>query len=147
MKWTAADVEVFNQSKEYIDTVIIPILSVTGSRELKSTVSKGEFITQITQELERQLTGRIFLYPPLTFIKSDDHIENRLIEWKKELENQFKHVLFLTSEEKLKEDKDKSVIWIPAVPLEHLSEKLKGNLFQDQIEQILNILLQYWSKS
>ncbi len=149
LKWVLEDVDVYNQSKEYVDTAVIPLIPLSVQSDFKSVVSKGEFITHITSELERQLKGRVYLFPPFTYLKNTKNVFEILLEWKTEIQREFKHVFFLTSDEMLKENKPQSLsnnlIWLGAVPIEHMDDNLKRKLLQDQVEQILNILLQSWN--
>ncbi|MBZ5751484.1 MULTISPECIES: YpiF family protein [Metabacillus] len=152
MKWVLSDVDVYNQSREYVDTAIVPLIPVSLEADLKGTVSKGEFITYVSVELERQLKGRVFLFPSLSYLKKSKNVIESVIEWKTELQEEFKHVIFLTSDETLKEytsdqqNVKDDLIWLPSVPFEHMDESLMKKLLEDQIQQILNILLQSWNK-
>jgi Protein of unknown function (DUF2487) len=151
LKWNSSDVDLYNQSKEYIDTAIIPLISVSVDSDFKHTVSKGEFISLVSTELERQLKGRVFLFPSFSYLKNASNVVEDLSKWREELQKEFKHVIFLTSDENLKgiggEDLTGQPIWLPSMPMEHMDDNLKRKLLQDQIEQILNILLQSWNKS
>jgi hypothetical protein len=152
LKWVLSDVDVYNQSREYVDTAIVPLIPVSLEADLKGTVSKGEFITYVSVELERQLKGRVFLFPSLSYLKKSKNVIESVIEWKTELQEEFKHVIFLTSDETLKEytsdqqNVKDDLIWLPSVPFEHMDESLMKKLLEDQIQQILNILLQSWNK-
>ncbi|WP_235991843.1 YpiF family protein [Metabacillus schmidteae] len=151
LKWVSNDVDSYNQAKEYIDTAIVPLMAVSIGSEMKNIVAKGEFITLVSTDLERQLKGRVFLFPSYSYLKKSENVIENLIEWKTELQQEFKHVFFLTSEDDLKKMKNEhlegELIWLPTIPLEHMDDNLKRKLLQDQVEQILNILLQSWNKS
>ncbi|WP_026560197.1 YpiF family protein [Bacillus sp. J37] len=151
MKWVSNDVDLYNQTKEYIDTAVVPLTAISVDSDFKNTVSKGEFINLVSMDLERQLKGRVFLFPTYSYLKKSENVIENLIEWKTELQKEFKHVVFLTSDTELKEEKNKQLegklIWLPTIPLENMDENLKRKLLQDQVEQILNILLQSWNKS
>jgi len=151
MKWVSNDVDLYNQTKEYIDTAVVPLTAISVDSDFKNTVSKGEFINFVSMDLERQLKGRVFLFPTYSYLKKSENVIENLIEWKTELQKEFKHVVFLTSDTELKEEKNKQLegklIWLPTIPLENMDENLKRKLLQDQVEQILNILLQSWNKS
>jgi hypothetical protein len=150
LKWILSDVDVYNQSKEYVDTAIVPLIPVSLDSDFKGIVSKGEFITYVTLELERQLKGRVFLFPSFSYLKNSNSVIENVIEWKTEIQREFKHVIFLSSDESLKENKSEQLkdhlIWLPTVPFEHMDDALMKKLLQDQVEQILNILLQSWNK-
>ncbi|WP_078432793.1 YpiF family protein [Metabacillus halosaccharovorans] len=151
MKWVSNDVDLYNQTKEYIDTAVIPLIAISVGSDFKNTVSKGEFINLVSMDLERQLKGRVYLFPTYSYLKKSENVIENLIEWKTELQQEFKHVVFLTSDTELKEEKNEQLegklIWLPTIPLENMDENLKRKLLQDQVEQILNILLQSWNKS
>lgn len=149
MKWEAKDIDQYLQSKEYVDTVIVPLVPISFGTDMKHIVTKGDFILTLVQELERQLKGRILLLPPFTYIKNgEENMDKALEKWKDTIKPHFKHVIFLTSDESWKREVEKEhIIWVPSIPLEHIDTELKRKLLQDQIEQILNILLQYWNHS
>lgn len=150
MKWVLSDVDVYNQSKEYIDTAVVPLIPISIGEDFKQSVSKGEFIAYVSDELERQLKGRVFLFPSFSYLKNKKNVIENIVEWKTEIQREFKHVIFLTSDEGLKENTNDQLkghlVWLPTVPLEHMDNHLKKKLLQDQVEQILNILLQSWNK-
>nr|WP_279326599.1 YpiF family protein [Bacillus kexueae] len=147
VKWEGKEIDQYLQSKDYVDTVVIPLVPVGFDHQLKQIVSKGEFVLTLANELERQLKGRILLLPPITYlVNSEENKDNHLQKWKATIKPHFKHVIFLTSDENWRTEGDDEIIWVPTVPLEHMDTNLKRKLLQDQIEQILNILLQSWNK-
>lgn len=147
MKWNAHDADVYLNAKEYIDTAVIPLISVDLGEQFKSAVSKGEFTSMLAEELERQLKGRIYLFPPYTYLQADEKSARDLFDLKEMAEKHFRHTIFLTADERWKHalSDEQRLLWIPAVPLELMKDSLKQKVLDDQIEQILNILLQYWN--
>ncbi|MBM7661264.1 hypothetical protein JOC85_002036 [Bacillus mesophilus] len=150
MKWTTTDVDLYTQSKEYVDTVIIPLIPIAVGQQMKNIVLNGEFISILTTELERQFKGRAFLTPPFTYLKGEqvEQKYTRLIEWKEHFtSNEFKHVIYLTSDSDWKGyegELGNSLIWLSAVPLEHVDSKVKQQIMTDQIQQIVPLLLSAW---
>ncbi len=59
MKWIVKDVEQFEQAREYVDTGVIPLLSISAAKEMKMVVEQGEFIELLSTELEREYKGRV----------------------------------------------------------------------------------------
>ena len=145
MKFQAEDADLFLQSKDYIDTAIIPLVGIDASH-IKQTVSLGEFTMLVAEDLERQLKGRVFLFPPHTYleVKQED-----ILAVKQSLQEHFQHVVFITSDTKWKEQLEvsESAFILQSVPLEHLKVNLKQKVIQDSVEQILNFLLQKWNPS
>ena len=72
MKWVSKDIETYLSAKEYVDTAVIPLFTVSFGNEMKQSASSAEFITLLTNYLERQFTGRLMLFPPFTYLKTDD---------------------------------------------------------------------------
>ncbi|VWA43435.1 YpiF family protein [Bacillus altitudinis] len=148
MKFQAEDAELFLQSKDYIDTAIIPLVWIDASH-IKQTVSLGEFTMLVAEDLERQLKGRVFLFPPHTYLEVNNRKQEDILAVKQSLQEHFQHVVFITSDNKWKEQLEviESAFILQSVPLEHLKVNLKQKVIQDSVEQILNFLLQKWNPS
>lgn len=148
MKWKVKDIDQYLRAKEYVDTAIVPLVPLSFDSDLKQLASKGEFILTLANEMERQLKGRILLLPPYTYLKNHEEDSDKVLKkWKDTIKMHFKHVIFLTTDEKWRGNGDEGWIWVPPVPLEHMDQDLKRKIVQDQLEQILNILLQSWNNS
>ncbi|KLV23123.1 YpiF family protein [Bacillus altitudinis] len=148
MKFQAEDADLFLQSKDYIDTAIIPLVGIDASH-IKQTVSLGEFTMLVAEDLERQLKGRVFLFPPYTYLEVNNRKQEDILALKQSLQEHFQHVVFITSDNKWKEQLEvsESAFILQSVPLEHLKVNLKQKVIQDSVEQILNFLLQKWNPS
>ncbi|ATH72656.1 MULTISPECIES: YpiF family protein [Bacillus] len=148
MKFQAEDADLFLQSKDYIDTAIIPLVGINASH-IKQTVSLGEFTMLVAEDLERQLKGRVFLFPPHTYLEVNNRKQEDILALKQSLQEHFQHVVFITSDNKWKEQLEvsESAFILQSVPLEHLKVNLKQKVIQDSVEQILNFLLQKWNPS
>lgn len=68
LKWIVKDVEQFEQAREYVDTGVIPLLSISAAKEMKTVVEQGEFIELLSMELEREYKGRVLLLPAFTYL-------------------------------------------------------------------------------
>ncbi|MFB7033715.1 YpiF family protein [Bacillus altitudinis] len=148
MKFQAEDADLFLQSKDYIDTAIIPLVGINASH-IKQAVSLGEFTMLVAEDLERQLKGRVFLFPPHTYLEVNNRKQEDILALKQSLQEHFQHVVFITSDNKWKEQLEvsESAFILQSVPLEHLKVNLKQKVIQDSVEQILNFLLQKWNPS
>ncbi|MGE6629543.1 DUF2487 family protein [Bacillus sp. NPDC077027] len=148
MRWKAEDADAYLQSKDYIDTAIIPLVGINIGG-LKQTVSLGEFTVLVTEELERQLRGRVFLFPSYTYLEVNERQQAELYTIKKALSEHFQHVIFVTSDAVWSNQSElsESLYILQPVPLEHLKVSLKQKVVQDSVEKILNFLLQKWSPS
>ncbi|MFD1738537.1 YpiF family protein [Bacillus salitolerans] len=150
MKWLTTDIDLYLQSKEYVDTALIPLIPIGFGDQMKNIVLQGEFITTLSLEVERQFKGRLFLMPSFTYWKADS-IEGefeRIQTLKKQLLNQgMKHVLYMTSDADWKQYENElgsSLLWLPAVPLEHVENKYKQKIVTDQVQQVVPQILNAW---
>jgi hypothetical protein len=153
MKWVSKDIETYLTAKEYVDTAVIPLYSVSFGNEMKQSATSAEFITLLTNYLERQFTGRLMLVPPYTYLKSDryEDIVNGLKKWEDNIEeNEFKHIFYITSEIDWKNYEGElkgSLIWLPSLPLEHLNESQKISMIESQVKQLLTLFTQKWHEN
>ncbi len=150
MKWTSKDISQYVQSKEYIDTVIIPLIPISFSDNIKSIASHGEYINILSYELERQFKGRVILLPSYTYVESDlpenkvNHLNNLTLHIKKD---NIKHVFLMTSDSswsQFEKELEGKLVWLPAIPLEDMEEKYKQKIIQDQMNQLLPMFIQKW---
>ena len=150
MKWEVTNMDTFLQAREYVDTVFIPLVPIAANGQMKSIVSMGEFISIMTNELERQFQGRALLIPPFTYLKSEKEETRkiRLQAWINELKEEgFQHVIFFTSDSdwKLSErELEGELVWIPTIPLEHMEFANKQQVIAEQIKQLVPILTNAW---
>ncbi len=150
MKWQAKEIDIYLQAKEYVDTAIIPLLPISWGNDLKSTVQMGEFITLICDELEKQFKGRVFQFPPYTYLKTEK-LANRLAKVK-ELDfhlksHGFSYLIYLTSDidwKQIEAEMSDTLLWIPSIPLENLEQKYKKEILTNQIKQILPVITRKW---
>lgn len=154
MKWITRDMDLYLQAKEYVDTAVIPLIPVTWENDVKTTVAMGEFITILTNEMERQFKGRIILFPPFTYtaLESVESRIERLTTWTSELsEKGMKYFFFVSSDSIWKQQEENletgSLIWLPSLPLEYVEEKYKQAMLQDQMKQLITIFMSIWQKN
>lgn len=150
MKWIPQDVETYLSAREYVDTAVIPVYSVSVGGEMKQSAAMAEFITLLTSHLERQFTGRLILFPPFTYLKNDksDKVLSDLQNWGETIaKSEFKHIFYITSEVEWRAQENElggSLIWLPSLPLEHMNETDKMEMVDSQVKQLLNLFTQKW---
>jgi hypothetical protein len=150
MKWIPQEVETYLQAKEYVDTAVIPLYSVSFGDEMKQSAAMAEFITLLTSQLERQFTGRLLLFPPFTYLKNNqcEKVINELKNWEANIEtSEFKHIFYITTESEWRMQEQKfagSIIWLPALPLEFMDVSQKVAMVDSQVKQLLNLFTQKW---
>ncbi|MGG0203828.1 YpiF family protein [Bacillus mycoides] len=151
MKWIVKDVEQFEQAREYVDTGIIPLLSISAAKEMKMVVEQGEFIEALSMELEREYKGRVLLLPAFTYlVESQKNEKDRLQEWTDHLKRQgFKHIAYVTSDFSWKEDMrdvQGDLFWLPSLSLEQFSDQAKREVIRAHIKNIMEMLEERWIK-
>src|SRR6185437_3728599 len=147
MNWTAKDMDTYLQQKEYIDTLIVPLLKVeTNLENLKSSASSSEFLMHLTTFIETQFKGRIMLMPPFSYTVSMD-LQSMANKLKEDFETiPFKHIFFITTDSAWTSiDVEGDVIWLPSIPLESMDPQLKKTIIEDQLRQILPRFTKEWS--
>ncbi|TYS11366.1 DUF2487 family protein [Bacillus subtilis] len=148
MRWRITDAKDYLQAKDYIDTAVIPLINIKVGGHFKMAAEKGEFTQLLSEELERQLKGRVYLLPPYTYVDRNEKTVHGLQDLREELISEFPHVVLLTSDENWKNEHALGeIIVTPSVPLEHLNDSLKRKILDERTAEILNVLLQLWSPS
>jgi hypothetical protein len=151
MDWTTKDIKLYQQSKEYVDTVIIPLVPVSLGGDIESVVQRGEFVSALTREIERQYRGRILLVPPFTYLQEErEECSKRLQVWTSSfIREGIKHAVYVTSDFEWKQETDLqgTLFWLPALPLEHLDSKARQEVLQSQVNEIMTILFNKWEKA
>ena len=148
MKYQSIDTELFINSREYIDTVIIPLNPVTFDDGFGQTVSSYEFMTLLTYELEKELKGRLFLAQSLPYIKSST-VEEKLqllSIWLDYYKGEgFTHIQFLTTDSKWTTiGQGEHVVWIPAIPIDKMPPEAVKSVISEQTKQLAGILTESW---
>ncbi|WP_273852276.1 YpiF family protein [Guptibacillus spartinae] len=153
MKWTESDIALFEKEKEYVDTAVLPLVPISMTSSLKTTVSMGEYISIISSELERQLKGRLLLLPAFTYLSSEEQetTKNRLKKVEEELKlGGIQHIISLTADVNWKQVEDQvssALLWMPAIPLEHMDEQYKMETVSAQVKQVLQFVTNTWQSN
>ncbi|MDW0109070.1 DUF2487 family protein [Sporosarcina aquimarina] len=148
MNWNAADMNTFLQQKEYIDTLIVPLIKVeTNESLMKTSASATDFLMNLSTYIEQQFKGRIMVAPPFAYSPSMNSKEFGEVLSKDIAKSPFRHVFYLTTDaEWTSLELHGKVLWLPAIPLENMDERLKNSIFEDQLKQLLPLLTEEWKK-
>lgn len=148
MNWTANDMDTYLQQKEYIDTLLVPLLKLeTNPGRMKSNSSSIEFLMHLTTFMENQFKGRMMLMPPFSYTQSTN-IETMANTLSKDFAlMEFKHVFYITTDANWTTIKiEGEVIWLPSIPLESMDKQLRQKIIEDQLRQVLPRLTQKWAE-
>ena len=143
MHFIGKDMDQYLSQKDYVDTAVVPLLQLDLSEAgLKSSAGASEYLQSLTAMLEKQFKGRILLFPPVAYTKNADR--NRLSdEISSEMEKAgFKHVFYMTTDAEWRSVEElKNVLWLPAIPTEHMDRNFKQSVMEDQLRQVLPLFL------
>ncbi|WP_078596904.1 YpiF family protein [Evansella clarkii] len=152
MKWTTQQMDTYLNSKEYVDTAVIPLIPLDWEKDPKGKVSMGEFTSLVTEELERQFKGRIFQIAPFTYLsgEADEQKLERLLEWDRHFfKNGFKHIVYVTSDgdwKKLENELPDMLIWMPSLSLESMDASYAKEILNQQMKQMLPLITDKWQQ-
>ncbi len=149
MFFNVKDVSQFQSQKDFIDTVIIPLVSVNlNDTMIKQSSSATEYLMSLTAFIEQQFKGRLMLMPPFTYLEQLKETIS-LISIKEEFQVAgFKHVMFITCDHSWTSfNHDVDVIWLPSIPLESMDKSVKMTILEDQLKQVIPVLSSKWSQS
>jgi len=148
MYFNANDVTSFMAQKEFIDTAIVPLVSIDlTSEKMKQSGAEADFLLSLTSFIEQQFKGRLLLLPPFSYSAS---MKNE--ELPQQLESQlhnagFKHVFFITCDHFWTNIGDVvNIIWLPAIPLESMDIGVKNSILEDQLRQVIPTFSTKWAQ-
>jgi len=146
--FSVKDVQQFQTQKDFIDTAIIPLLSINfADSSIKQSSSAAEFMMSLTNFIEQQFKGRLMVMPPFSYTEETKKgLDVNAI--KDELHRGgFKHVLFITSDHSWTSLNNQiDIIWLPAIPLESMDKAVKKSVLDEQLKQVIPVLSSKWSQ-
>ncbi|WP_088007558.1 DUF2487 family protein [Indiicoccus explosivorum] len=149
MLFAGREINQYIEQKEYIDTAVVPLIELDlGAGGIRQSSAAAEYMISLTSLLERQFKGRLLLLPPVSYPKNSDRAEIGSAI-RKELESSgIKHVFYMTSDVKWRSEEDLDrLLWLPAVPVEHMDPKFRQSVMEDQLRQVLPLVLEAWNAS
>jgi len=152
VKWTSEDLEKYVQAKEYIDTAIIPVLGfqMNQEKEMAKDAIQREILSIYSNEIEKELSGRVLLTPQYNYIKSKDLKDEiaRLNNWIEYIQEQpFTSVFLLTFDnqwKKCERDINGELLWFPSVQTANIKSEETIQMIRSQVEQISELIRSYW---
>ncbi|MEO4053157.1 YpiF family protein [Solibacillus sp. CAU 1738] len=148
MFFNVKDVELFQAQKQFIDTAIVPLLSLDfEENSMKQSSSAAEYLMSLTAFIEQQFKGRLMLTPPFSYIEQTRHQIDITIIKEILTKSGFKHVIFISCDHfwtSLQDDLN--IIWLPPIPLESMDKSVKQRILEDQLKQVIPNLTAAWSK-
>ena len=150
MKWIPQDIDVYLDSKEFVDTAVIGLLPITLAQEMRQASVMAEFIHLLTYQVERQFRGRLLLLPSFTYLTStnEENLVTDLANWENEIRSAgFKHIFYITSDSKWESREENlggTLIWLPTLPIGSMKETEKLMIIEDQVKQLQTVFIRKW---
>ena len=148
MNWNASDMNLFLQQKEYIDTLVVPLLKVeTVEERMKASASSTDFLMNLAGYIEQQFKGRIMVAPPFAYTPSMGLQQFGELLSDDLSKSSFKHIFYMTTDSQWTSiEIPGKVLWLPAIPIENMDDRLKQSILEDQLKQLLPQLTEEWRK-
>lgn len=152
MKWVQQDLKRYIGAKEYIDTIIMPLIpfQISKDEEALKGANQHQAISIIINEIEKELSGRVMLVPNYYYIKTADK-ENevhRLNTWIDDMAEQpFKHYFFITSDlswKKHEKNLNSELLLLPGIQSGDIHSEEVAGIIRDQVSQISELIRSYW---
>lgn len=152
MKWNKDDLSKFKAAKEYVDTVLLPVqaFQITEDQKLEQDAFHSEVLAIYTSEIEKELSGRVMLFPTYTYLKTkqlETEIK-RLNSWIKAAEEQpFKHIFVITFDidwKKVEKDIAAHLLWLPGMKQTDLRSSEAVTFIRSQVSEISELIRSYW---
>lgn len=152
MKWRKDDLGKYVGAKEYIDTLLIPLISLQFSNdgEAEKLAFQQKVMSILANEIETELSGRLMLVPNYSYLKNSDKgtEAERINQWIEDVQQQpFKHIILLTfdaSWRKHEKELNGHLLWLPGMKNGDLQSKETHQLLQDQVQELSEIIRSYW---
>lgn len=149
MLFNVKDVGDFLTNKQFIDTVIVPLVQIDLTEQgIKQSSSASDYLLNLTNFIEHQFKGRIMLMPPVTYLTGVDQ-SGAVMLFEQQLQAAgFKHVFFMTSDHALTTlQQTHNIVWLPSIPLESMDATVKNKILEDQLAQVIPVFSAKWSQA
>lgn len=152
MRWTKANIETYIETKEYIDTLLIPLvkLDLNNDKQMKESALEREYIDALSYEIERRLAGRLMLLPTYSYVNNAIYTDEmkRLNEWvnsffEQSFDNAF--IISLDSEwNKYSNELNGQFLWLSHVPFDHIHDDSAKSFIKTQADKLSETIQAFW---
>lgn len=151
MRLSKTDVAQYLPEKEYIDTVIVPLIPFDPSSD--TDLSKQAFLRELNQVftnvIEKEYRGRIFLSPDYHYMSGANASETeRVNEWIGQFKQQpFEHVFLFTFDVKWKKHEQNlngHLLWVPGIQTGNVQSTETQSFVKEQAREISEFIQSYW---
>src|SRR5690625_3718452 len=144
MKWSKDHLKTYIETKEYVDTLLIPLikLDLKNDKQLENSGLEREYLDILSYEIERRLAGRIMLLPAYTYMYNVlyENEAKRLNKWIHMFkEDGFESTFILTLDHewsKRSSEIEGQVLWLSHVPFDHINDESAKPFVQTQADKL-----------
>ncbi|MBX0356230.1 YpiF family protein [Halobacillus sp. Nhm2S1] len=151
MRWTKADTTQYIPEKQYIDTVIIPLIPFDpgNDQQMVKQAFQRELNQVFTNLIEKEYKGRIFLAPDYHYLEGSQANETeRINRWIHKFKEQpFHHIFLFTFDSKWKKyeaELEGHVLWVPGMGSGDIQSTETQSFVKEQAHQISELIQAYW---
>lgn len=142
MLYTAKDIKLLKDEIEFIDTAVIPLVSIDMTEQAPSHSNNIELTQMVTMQIEKQFKGRLLITPLSTTVESNTDIVTAYA--RQLLVYGFKKIIVLTH---LKIDFDDfDVIQLNEIPLENMTPDMVNELVGDEVKNVMKSIISIWNR-
>jgi len=153
MKWVKSDLSQYKKAKEYVDTLLIPLIpfQLSNDKTCEKEAFQREVLSLFAHEVEKELKGRIILTPSYNYISTKetlgDEVE-RLNSWIDHCHTQpFQYTFPVTFDshwKKHEKDIEGTLLWFPGLASGDLESPEMQSVIKSQVKQIVELIRTYW---
>src|SRR5699024_9382578 len=149
MKWVKSDLLQYKTAKEYVDTLLIPLVpfQLSNDKTYERDAFQRDVLSLFVHEVEKALMGRVLLTPSYNYVPSKDSDNdevNRLNAWIQHCYTQpFKHTFLVTfdaSWKKYEREIDGNLLWFPGMESGDLRSEEMQSILRGQVKQIVELI-------
>ncbi len=142
MLFNTQDLRVLKDEIEFIDTAIVPVVSIAFDNEVLTHANNLELMQLISIQLEKQLKGRLMITPAFTTV-TDDHTS--LIAYKNQLKAYgFKNVVSIAYQDIELDGLDH--IRVNSIPISDMDNEMKISIINDEVKSVIKQIIGVWNQ-
>ncbi|MFD2829344.1 DUF2487 family protein [Corticicoccus populi] len=142
MLYTAKDIKLLKDEIEFIDTAVIPLVSIDMTQQAPVNSNNIELMQMVTMQIEKQFKGRLLITPLVTTI---NHRTDVALQYSEQLlEYGFKKIIILTHLKTELEEHD--VIRLNEIPLENMTADMVNELVGDEVKKVMKSIISIWNR-
>lgn len=142
MLYNNRDLRVLKDEIEFVDTAIVPFMSVDFDNDLLHHANNLELIQHVTVQLEKQLKGRLLITPALTTVESNtatlEAYQQQLADYG------FKKVISLSFMDIDIEGIHN--IKINNIPISDMDAEMKISIINDEVKSVIKKIIGVWNQ-